>query len=120
MISTWEYYGFHGSLDAAACQTAWLLVKRDVSGKNLIGLVDIPIGEETMHWPVRRGRAWVDLVVAPGPGMTWRMLGEGVVGGCAVCANAAKQYQFGVFVASKKGSMGSGQMTARAPSVSTG
>ncbi|KAL8888564.1 MAG: hypothetical protein Q9192_006157 [Flavoplaca navasiana] len=84
MTTTWEYYAFHGPIDAAACQNAWLALNNDVLRKRQLGQLDVPINRQSVHWPVRSKNGWVDLVVNPEAGMTWRMLGEGVVGGAVL------------------------------------
>ncbi|KAL8789309.1 MAG: hypothetical protein Q9213_001232 [Squamulea squamosa] len=113
MITTWEYFGFHGSLNAGACSTAWLELFFGVMAKADDGRSADRIGTKTMHWPVRYDNDWVDLVVIPGEAMTWRMLGEGVVGGVAVCAATAKEFQFGLVVDGIEGPVGQGQMKRR-------
>ena len=119
MVTTWEYYGYRGSLDAEPCQRAWLQVNEYVVRKRNSGQIDAPIGREILHWPVRSGSAWVDLVIHPRENMTWRMLGEGVVGGVTVCSNVARDYQFILFVDGDEGELGFGQITARDNEVST-
>ncbi|KAL8836979.1 MAG: hypothetical protein Q9176_005980 [Flavoplaca citrina] len=117
MTTTWEYYAFRGTIDSAACQSAWLALNQYVLRKRQLGQLDVPIGRQSVHWPVRSQDGWVDLVVNPDAGMTWRMLGEGVVGGAVVCTNAAKQYQFVLFRG--QDTLGVGQITMRSSGVST-
>ncbi|KAL8769232.1 MAG: hypothetical protein Q9209_004733 [Squamulea sp. 1 TL-2023] len=119
MITTWEYFGYHGSLNAGACASAWIELYRDVMAKADDGRSGDLIGTSTMHWPVRYDNDWVDLVVVPGEAMTWRMLGEGVVGGVAVCAATAKEFQFGLVADGIEGPAGHGRMSRRNRSAAT-
>ena len=58
-------------------------------------------------------------MIHPRDNMTWRMLGEGVVGGVTVCSHVARDYQFILFVDGDEGELGFGQITARDNEVST-
>lgn len=118
MISTWKYFEYRGKLSTEACQTAWHFVNQKVVEKRTLGGADNFIGRR-MDFPagVAQDKVWVDLYVRPRQTMTWRMLGEGVVGGMMVCSHGGgKGYQFRVtaVVGGIERDVGGGQITSRA------
>lgn len=96
-----------------ACHHAWLWLFQAAVEQVNLGRGGVPLGTQTMHWPLRDGDEWVDLVVVPREAMTWRMLQDGARGGIVVCANTGKGFQFGLIADGIEGEMGFGQITAR-------
>ncbi|KAL8986955.1 MAG: hypothetical protein Q9177_003792, partial [Variospora cf. flavescens] len=113
MISTWEYFGYHGTIKVRACLSAWKAMFVEARQQVVSGRGDEEIGIATRHWPIRSGDDWVDLVVIPRETMTWRMLKEGMVGGLTVCADRESNFSFGVIADGIEGEVGYGEITAR-------
>ncbi|KAI4147404.1 MAG: hypothetical protein LQ341_001808, partial [Variospora aurantia] len=113
MISTWEYFGYHGTINVRACLSAWKAMFVEARQQVVSGRGDEEIGIATRHWPIRSGDDWVDLVVIPRETMTWRMLQEGMVGGLTVCADLESNFSFGVIADGIEGEVGYGEITAR-------
>ncbi|KAI4118745.1 MAG: hypothetical protein LQ345_001264 [Seirophora villosa] len=120
MISTWEYYGYNGEMNAAGCMKAWTTLYEEARRQVNLGRSNVPVGTATKHWAVNHSDEWVDLVLIPRETMTWRMLKEGMYGGITVCANLGKNFQFIVLADGVEGEVGYGQMTARPSQVTPG
>lgn len=113
MISTWEYYGYNGEMNAAGCMNAWTTLYEEARRQVNLGRSNVPVGTATKHWAVNHWDEWIDLVLIPRETMTWRMLKEGMYGGITVCANLGKNFQFIVLADGVEGEVGYGQITAR-------
>lgn len=115
MTSSWEFYGFHGHLSQRAGNFAWNQAFLEAVNEHEI---DSPIGTRMRRWSgVFPDDGTVDVVVAPLPGMTWRMLVEGVRGAELVLFSRV-EFRFEISAQGVEGIVGYGETTRRRLAVS--
>ncbi|KAL8835052.1 MAG: hypothetical protein Q9170_003481 [Blastenia crenularia] len=112
MISTWEYYGFHGRLSQNGCEQIWVDAFIEALMQDASGAGDDQLGTQARHWSVRVSHGYIDLVLIPRGEMTWRMMSEGFWGATEVC-EARKEYQFVAIATGIEGEIGLGHIAMR-------
>ncbi|KAL9027038.1 MAG: hypothetical protein Q9196_004379 [Gyalolechia fulgens] len=117
MTSSWEFYAFRGHLSKRAGLFAWNRAFTEAVDDHEL---DKPMGTRMRRWSgVFPDDGTVDVVVAPLPGMTWRMLVEGVRGAELVLASRV-EFKFQIMAEGLEGIVGYGETTRRRSAVSLG
>lgn len=110
MISIWTYHDFRGYLSHRAGSLAWDMAYAEAMSDQHD--IDDEIGERMRRWSgVVPDQGTVDLVLAAKPGMTWRMLVEGVRGAELVLFSRV-EFKFRITVEGK-GVVGVGEIIRR-------
>ena len=108
MISTWRFYGYTGYIPRRCATLVWYRAFNEAVDQHD---VDSRIGTHTKRWSVNfPDEGTVDVVLNPGPQMTWRMLAEGI-GGAEMVISTRVEFKFMVFVDDVE--MGYGSTTKR-------
>lgn len=107
MISTWVFFGYSGHLDSnAAAMAAQHALAETMHGHVFEDLIDAG----TRTWTgVYRYSEPVEFVLNVRPGMTWRMLAEGITGAQIVVAEG-KEFRFLVLIDGTDEACGHGWM----------
>lgn len=113
MVSTWVFYDYHGHFNHnAAAMAAQAALSDAMFGHPR----DSQIGQGTKVWSgTYRDAGTVDLILNARPGMTWRMLIEGITG-AQMLAYEGKEYQFMVLAEGFDEHVGFGQVRRRVAS----
>lgn len=114
MISTWTYYDYRGYISHRAGSFAWDRAYTEAMSKEDI---DSEIGSSMRRWSgVVPDDGTVDLILAPLPGMTWRMLVEGLRGAELVLFSRV-EFRFQLRAEGVEGILGHGETTRRKSAV---
>ncbi|KAL8919844.1 MAG: hypothetical protein Q9208_006577 [Pyrenodesmia sp. 3 TL-2023] len=110
MLSTWKFYGYRGHLSRRCAGLAWNRVFNEAVDDHHF---DALIGTHARRWTVNcPDDGIVDVVVFPRPGMTWRMLAEGVKGAAMVILSGV-EFRFEVTAEGIEEEVGYGETTRR-------
>lgn len=115
MVSTWEFYDYRGYLPRRTATVVWNRAFDEAVGDHDL---DSLIGTRMERWTATfPDEGTVDVVLAPGREMTWKMLAEGIRGAETVISSGV-EFKFLVKVGGVDNVVGYGETIRRKSSVS--